>query len=164
MESYFDFYCTDKQIIIEDDIIQHHHEKPDQRMDQNSQHLDQPVTKVYQPVQTVIRPVKKVILSEQKAGHPLEKADHEVKNGKEAVNMTITMQVGSKTKTQSTKLNEEQRRLLDEVQMPTVKSILDDWVLVDFTPKEVARFAELMRYKPGWLEDSIEIQKCCKVM
>lgn len=61
-------------------------------------------------------------------------------------------------------LTDQQRRLLNEVSFPEAKSVLDDWVLVDFTAKEVMRFAELMRMRPGWVEDSIEIQRCCKMM
>ena len=54
--------------------------------------------------------------------------------------------------------------MLDEVKMPQVKSVLDDWVLVDFTPKEIGRFAEVMRYRPGYMDESVEIEKCCKMM
>ena len=61
-------------------------------------------------------------------------------------------------------LTEEQRHLLDEVPIPQGKNVLEDWVLVNFTSKEVMRFAELMRLKPGWLEDSVEMKHCCAMM
>ena len=81
------------------------------------------------------------------------------------------MQKPAKVKiTQSSKIQfniqitDEQRQLLDEFSIPEGKSVLDDWVLVNFTAKEVVRFAEVMRMRPGWIEDSIEKQRCCKMM
>ena len=64
----------------------------------------------------------------------------------------------------SSQLTEEQRQMLEEVKIPEGKNVLDDWVLVNFTANEVMKFAELMRLKPGWADDSMEIHQCCKMM
>ena len=78
---------------------------------------------------------------------------------------TITITVSTKNQPETKHdLTEEQRKMLDDVKMPQVKSVLDDWVLVDFTPKEIGRFAEVMRYRPGYMDESVEIEKCCKMM
>ena len=61
-------------------------------------------------------------------------------------------------------LTEEQRRILDSVNMEAERGILDDWVLVKFTPREVQIFIELMRYRPGYLEKSMEHTECCNMM
>lgn len=63
-----------------------------------------------------------------------------------------------------TKLTEEQKQLLEEVKFPDWKSTPDDWVLVNFTANEIIKFAELKRLKPGWKEESSEVQSCCKMM
>ena len=76
-----------------------------------------------------------------------------------------TLTIRSKPQAQTKhELTEEQKQMLNEVQMPEDKNVLDDWVLVNFTAKEIAKFAELVRFRPGWMDDSVEMQQCCKMM
>eukprot|EP00794_Sanderia_malayensis_P014120 gene14120-15596_t len=101
----------------------------------------------------------------------LEKLDDRVKEAERLrndrpVNITMTLNVPRETKPRvSQKLTPEQRKMLEDLEMPKTQTPLDDWVLVNFTADEIARFAELVRYMPGWMEKSGEIQQqCCKLM
>ncbi len=92
----------------------------------------------------------------------LEKPNHNVET---PVNITITLKVkGAGKPVIKQELTKEQRLMLEDVEMPKTRSVLDDWVLVNFTAEEVTRFAELVKYQPGWLDDSVEVQKGCKMM
>lgn len=62
------------------------------------------------------------------------------------------------------RLTDEQRKLLHDVSIPEGKCAVDEWVLVNFTSKEVVEFAETMGWKPALDSESNEIKDCCSIM